>query len=560
MMGRFVSRVDMAAAGAGENGGMTDTSTHAAHDRASLLGRLRSEEIWDVVVIGGGASGLGTAIEAASRGHSTLLLEASDFAKGTSSRSTKLVHGGVRYLAQGNVGLVREALRERGLLRKNAPHLVHDLGFVVPAYDWWAGPYYGLGLKLYDVLAGKQNLGSSQQLSREAALERTPTLRQDGLRGAVLYHDGQFDDARLAVTLLLTLLDLGGLALNYLPVTGLLKEEGRLAGVRARDAETGEDFTLGARAVVNATGVFVDEVRRMDDPGAAAMLSPSQGVHLVVDRRFLPGACAVMIPRTEDGRVLFAVPWHDRVVLGTTDTPVERASLEPRAQEQEVDFILRTAAQYLDPAPTRADVLSVYVGLRPLVKGETSDGAGATAVTKAQTKTLARDHVLRVSESGLVTLTGGKWTTYRRMGEDAVNRAEQVSGLPARLSITQGLHLRGWTETPAPAPLDVYGSDAPEVAALPGADTLLHPDLPYSEAQVRWAARFELARGVEDVLSRRTRALLLNALASAGAAPRVAEILAGELDQDASWVTAQIAQYAATAAGYQLAPEPVLAD
>ena len=544
---------DMPGRGAGENGSMTDTSA-LTHDRAALLGRLRAEELWDVLVIGGGASGLGAAVEAASRGHKTLLLEASDFAKGTSSRSTKLVHGGVRYLAQGNVGLVREALRERGLLRKNAPQLVHDLGFVVPAYDWWAGPYYGLGLKMYDILAGKQNLGSSKQLSKEEALERAPTLKREGLRGAVLYHDGQFDDARLAITLLLTLLDVGGLALNDLPVTGLLKEEGQVAGALARDAESGEDFRLRARAVINATGVFVDNVRRMDDPGAAPMLSPSQGVHLVVDRRFLPGDSAVMIPRTEDGRVLFAVPWHGRVVIGTTDTPVEHVSLEPRAQEGEIAFILRTAAQYLDPAPTRADVLSVYVGLRPLVKGESSDGAGASAVTKA----LSRDHVLRVSESGLLTLTGGKWTTYRRMGEDAVNKAEQVAGLPARLSITQGLHLRGWTDAPQAEPYGVYGSDAPLVRALPGADRPLHPDLPYTEAQVRWAARFELARGVEDVLARRTRALLLNAAASAEAAPRVADILAEELGEGAPWAPAQVEQYRATAAGYQLAPENVV--
>ncbi len=556
-MNELVSRAGMTAGSAGENEDMTDFSTQAApaYDRASLLARLRAQDVWDVLVIGGGASGLGAAVEAASRGHTTLLLEASDFAKGTSSRSTKLVHGGVRYLAQGNVGLVREALHERGLLRKNAPHLVHDLGFVVPAYDWWAGPYYGLGLKMYDVLAGKQNLGSSKQLGREAALERAPTLRKEGLRGAVLYHDGQFDDARLALTLALTLLDVGGLALNSLPVTGLLKEDGRVTGVRARDAETGEDFALPAKAVINATGVFVDEVRRMDDPGASNMLSPSQGVHLVVDKRFLPGDSAVMIPRTEDGRVLFAVPWHDRVILGTTDTPVEQATLEPRAQEQEVDFILRTAAQYLDPAPTRADVLSVYVGLRPLVKGEASD-AGASAATKA----LSRDHVLRVSESGLLTLTGGKWTTYRRMGEDAVNKAEEVGGLPARLSHTQGLHLHGWTETPEAGPLDVYGSDASLVASLPGADRLLHADLPYSEAQVRWAARRELARGVEDVLSRRTRALLLNAAASAQVALRVAEILGEELGEGAIWALAQAEAYRATAAGYQLAPEPVSAD
>lgn len=522
------------------------------HTRDAILKTVRQDEPWDVLVIGGGASGLGAAVEAASRGYKTLLLEAHDFAKGTSSRSTKLVHGGVRYLAQGNIGLVREALRERGLLRKNAPHLVRDMSFVVPAYDWWAGPFYGLGLKMYDVLAGKLGLGSSKLLNKEEALAHTPTLQPEGLRGGILYHDGQFDDSRLSVTLVQTLLDQGGFALNYAPVTGLLKEDGKVVGATARDAESGEDFRVRARAVVNATGVFVDQIRRMDEPGAPDMLSPSQGVHVVVDKRFLPLECAIMIPRTEDGRVLFAVPWHDHVVIGTTDTPVPQATLEPRALPEEIDFILRTAGQYLNPAPTRADVRSVYVGLRPLVKAETTDGVGGTAQSTAG---LSRDHVLRVAPSNLITLTGGKWTTYRKMGEDAVNKAAEVAGLAERLSLTQGLRLRGWTQEAEGEPFGVYGSDAAKVRGLPGADALLHPDLPYVEAQVRWAAREELARTVEDVLSRRTRALLLNASASIAAAPRVAQLLAEELGQGASWVAAQVAQYTELARGYQLQPE-----
>ncbi len=519
-----------------------------APTRTELLAQLQTPEPWDVIVIGGGASGLGSAVEAATRGYRTLLLEAFDYAKGTSSRSTKLVHGGVRYLAQGNISLVREALHERGLLRQNAPHLVHDLSFVVPAYDWWAGPFYGIGLKVYDLLAGRLNLGSSKNLDAERALERAPTLKREGLRGGILYFDGQFDDARLAVTLLRTLLDAGGVAVNYAPVTGLLKnEEGKVAGVRARDAETGAEFELRAKSVINATGVFVDQIRHMDDPGANAMLSPSQGVHVVVPRRFLPGDSAIMIPRTEDGRVLFAVPWHDHTVIGTTDTPVPEASLEPRALPEEIDFILRTAAQYMDPAPTRADVLSVYVGLRPLVKAEKTDGAGSTAQ-------LSRDHVIRISESGLLTLTGGKWTTYRRMGEDAVNRAAVLGGLPERLTTTPALHLHGWTQHPEAEPWGVYGTDAARVRELPGADALLHPELPYTEAQVRFAARFEQARTVEDVLSRRTRALLIGARAASEAAPRVAAILAEELGFDASWQAAQVQEFQALARGYQLDP------
>ncbi|UQN08239.1 glycerol-3-phosphate dehydrogenase/oxidase [Deinococcus sp. QL22] len=513
--------------------------------RSSQLNALNASDQWDLIIIGGGATGLGAAVDAATRGYRTLLLEAHDFAKGTSSRSTKLVHGGVRYLAQGNIGLVREALRERGLLRRNAPHLVRDLGFVVPAYNWWAGPYYGVGLKLYDLLAGKLNLASSKQLGRDAALQRAPTLRHDGLRGGILYFDGQFDDARLAITLLRTFQNAGGTALNYLPVTGLIKTRGRVAGVLVRDAETGEEFELRARGVINATGVFVDEIRRMDEPDAAKMLSLSQGVHLVVDKRFLPGDSAVMIPRTDDGRVLFAVPWHDRVVLGTTDTSVERATMEPRPLEEEVEFILRTAARYLDPSPGRTDVLSVFAGLRPLVKAEKDQSTAA----------LSRDHVLRVAESGLVTITGGKWTTYRKMGEDTINKSAEVAGLPPRECRTQRLHLHGWTERTGGA-LQAYGSDADAVLQLEGADRRLHPDLPDLEAQVRWAARFELARTVEDVLSRRTRALLLNARASLEAAPRVAELLAEELGHDPAWQAEQVVQYQQLASAYQLPGRP----
>jgi glycerol-3-phosphate dehydrogenase len=523
--------------------------------RPALLAAATAPETWDLLVIGGGASGLGTALEAATRGHRTLLLEAHDYAKGTSSRSTKLVHGGVRYLAQGNVSLVREALRERGLLRRNAPHLVRDLGFVVPAYTWWSAPFYGLGLGLYDLLAGRLGLGRSRFLDKSAALRHTPTLQPKGLRGGILYFDGQFDDARLAVTLLRTLEDHGGTALNYAPVVGLLKEGGRVVGARFRDAETGQDHEVRARAVVNATGVWVDEVRRLDDPQVRPMLSPSQGSHVVVDRRFLPGDSAVMIPRTDDGRVLFAVPWQGRVVIGTTDTPVPQASFEPRPLEEEIEFILKTAGRYLTPAPTRADVLSAYTGLRPLVRNEKSDGVGSTAATS--TAGLSRDHIIRISEGGLITLTGGKWTTYRRMGEDTVDRAERLAGLPERLTITPGLHLHGWShEARSPETGEdhwrVYGSEAARVQTLPGADVLLHPDLPYSEAELRWGVRFESARTVEDLLARRTRALLLNARASRAAAPRAAALLAEELGQDGAWAQAQVEAYQALALGYQL--------
>lgn len=501
--------------------------------REDLLTTLRQTPEWDLIIIGGGATGLGAAVEAVTRGYKTLLLEKYDFAKGTSSRSTKLIHGGVRYLAQGNLPLVREALYERGLLRQNAPHLVSDRTFIVPSYTPWSQLFFGIGLKLYDGLSGRLSFGHSRFLSERDTLSYLPTLKPEGLKGGIAYHDGQFDDARLAIALLRTCLDHGGIALNYLPVTGLMKDNSKIIGVRAEDAETGETFELRAKAVINATGVFVDAVRQMDEPTAPKILSPSQGIHLVVDRRFLPGTAALMIPKTADGRVLFAIPWHDRVVIGTTDTPVQAVEYEPRPLPEEIGFILQTAAQYLDPAPQSADILSIFVGLRPLVQADSTTSTAA----------LSREHTIRISESGLITLTGGKWTTYRKMGEDGVNQAARLANLPHQPTVTAQLPLHGWTQWLPPEPLTVYGSDAPLVQALPGADSPLHPRLPYTEAEVRWAVRYELARTVEDVLSRRTRSLLLDAIASAEAAPRVAVLLAEELGQDETWQHQQTRAY-----------------
>ena len=506
--------------------------------RPAILAKAIKDQVWDVVVIGGGASGLGTAVEAASRGYSILLLEAHDYAKGTSSRSTKLVHGGVRYLAQGNLHLVRESLHERGVLKRNAPHLVHDLGFLIAAYQGWRIPFYGVGLKIYDLLAGKLNLQPSRHLGRDAAAGHVTTLRTEGLKGGVLYFDAQFDDARLAVTLMRTLEGLGGVALNAAPVTGLIKTEGRITGVTFRDAEAGETYVVRARTVINATGIFADQVRHLDDPEAEPLLSPSQGVHIVVSRRFLPGDTALMIPRTEDGRVLFAVPWHDRTLIGTTDTAVPEISLEPRALESEIDFILRTAAAYLKPAPQRADILSVFAGLRPLVK----------ASSHAQTRKLSRDHVIAVSDSGLITLTGGKWTTYRRMGQDTVDRAAEMAGLKSASSCSESLRLHGWSDAENAT---IYGSDEATIRALPSADVPLHPNLPYSEAEVRWAVRCEQARTLEDVLARRLRALLLDASASIVVASRVAAIMAEDLGRDEDWQAVQVAAYADLAKGYR---------
>jgi len=519
----------------------------AAMRRDELLRHLESPQPWDMIIIGGGATGLGTAVEAAGRGYRTLLLEQGDFAQGTSSRSTKLIHGGVRYLQQGNLSLVLEALHERGLLIRNAPHLVHNLSFVIPLYDWWEGPFYGIGLKLYDVLAGKLGLGPSCLLSREETLQLIPTVEPHGLRGGVSYHDGQFDDARLAVSLALTLADLGGTALTYLPVTGIIKEGGLVAGVQARDLETGREYSIRGRTVINAAGPFIDGVRRMVDPAVKGLITPSQGVHLVLDGSFLPGESAIMVPHTDDGRVLFAVPWHSRTIVGTTDTPVPEALLEPRPLAVEINFLLAHAARYLTRHPQRSDVLSVFAGIRPLVS---SDDGGDTA-------SLSRDHTLLVESSGLVTIAGGKWTTYRKMGEDAVSAAAQVAGLDEYPSVSANLRIHGWQESGDPVdPLQVYGSDRPGLEKLlidnPTLGEALHPALPYCLAQVIWGVRFEWARTVEDILARRTRALLLDARSSIAAAPRVAELMARELGQNHAWQEAQVAAFSKLAKGYLL--------
>ena len=513
--------------------------------RSDSLDRVRSaEEPFDFAIIGGGATGLGIAVDAASRGHRVALFEQADFAKGTSSRSTKLVHGGVRYLRQGNVPLVLEALRERGRLAQNAPHLVRDLAFVIPTYAWWEGPFYGIGMKVYDGLAGKLGFGPSRHLSREETLALLPTVEREHLTGGVVYHDGQFDDARLAVNLAQTAEALGAAMLNYCQCVGLVKESGRVAGLEIRDVETGEEFTVRARAVINATGVFVDDVRRMDDAAAAEMVAVSQGIHIVLPRRFLPGETALMVPRTADGRVLFAVPWHGCVVVGTTDTPLPCPTPEPRALHEERDFVMEHARRHLANDPTDADVLSIFAGQRPLVRA----GGGATA-------SLSRDHTIVVSESGLVTITGGKWTTYRQMAEDAVDRAETVAEIEARPCRTAELSIHGATRAAiGPANLQVYGTAAEPLAALIASAATwaapLHPALPYQRGEVVWHARHEMARTVEDVLARRTRALLLNARAAIEAAPNVAKILTAELGRDAAWEQAQVTAFTALARGY----------
>ncbi|NTV71789.1 MAG: glycerol-3-phosphate dehydrogenase/oxidase [Azonexaceae bacterium] len=488
--------------------------------RIDSLATLRDPRPWDVLIIGGGASGLGAAVDAAARGYRTLLVEARDFASGTSMCSTKLIHGGVRYLRQGDIGMVRHALRERSLLLQNAPHLVHPLAFIIPAWNQIDRLMFAGGLKLYDLLAGGDNLENSRSLNPQEVIAALPGLKSTGLCGGIRYWDGQFDDARLAITLMRTATDLGATCLNYLPAIGLLKTNDRVTGAVLRDAETGEEFEVTARAIINASGVHADSVRQLDDAKAQPLLTPSQGIHLVFDADFLPGQQALMIPKTEDGRVMFAIPWQGKVLLGTTDTPRPelRQLDDPQPLEAEIDFLLRTAAGVLTRPPTRADIRSAFAGLRPLVHPDNTDGKSTAA--------LSREHAILVSPGGLITLTGGKWTTYRLMAEQVIDRAIGLAGLNAAPCATRTLKLHGYTEGAAS---DAYGTDAPQVGALPGHDQRLHPNLPYSEAMVRFAIRHEAARTIEDILARRTRALFHDAAAAETTIERIAEIFAEEL-------------------------------
>jgi len=536
-------------------------------DRAAQLERLRQADRFDLIVVGGGATGLGVALDAAARGFKVCCLERDDFAKGTSSRATKLVHGGVRYLAQGNVALVREALAERATLLANAPHLAQPLPFVVPGYHWWERPYYGAGLSLYDALAGRRGLGRTRWLSSGQTRQALPTVRSQGLSGGVQYWDAQFDDARLAVTLARTAIAQGAVVLNHLPVDGLVREAGKVCGVQARDAETGERFELRASCVVNATGVWVDALRDMDSPPDGhrrpPMVAPSQGTHIVVDREFLPGRAALMVPQTRDGRVLFVVPWLGHTILGTTDTPRKDLAAEPEPFHDDVEFILGEAGRYLDRPPKRRDIRSIWVGLRPLVRDDDEEAGN--------TKALSREHVVRVGHSGLVTVTGGKWTTYRAMADDVLDRCmdaglieRRAGGLTERLALlgapdSRSLQSSGTTAAPGTALCDppgehLYGSEASRLHQLPGADRWLwrHGDGGLSEAMVRFAVRHELARRLEDVLARRCRLLFLDAARAESLIEPVADLLADELGRPIA--QSERDEFAALARRYRTAP------
>ena len=495
--------------------------------------------VWDLAIIGGGSSGLGVALDALSRGLKVALFEKADFAKGTSSRSTKLVHGGVRYLAQGDVMLVLEALKERGRLLQNAPHVTFDQPFIIPIYSFFDRLKYTVGLKVYDWMAGKLRIGKSLFLSKSETLERLPQIKEKGLLGGVVYHDGQFDDARLALNLAQTCHKMGASVLNYVKVSQLTKDkEGIIDGVVVKDLVANTDLKIKAKAVVNATGVFADKINRMDIPGTPKSIQPSQGIHLVLDQSFLGGSDALMIPETSDGRVLFAVPWHGKLVVGTTDTIREKPKLEPEPLQREIEFVLKTAGDYLVKKPTREDVLAAFAGLRPLAAPK----EGST-----KTKEISRSHKVLVSKSHLITITGGKWTTFRKMGEDTVDAYYKTKGLPPSKSQSADLRIHGFTERPASGHLAIYGEDASHILDLeknnPVLANRLHPDYPYAEAEVVWAVRNEMAVKVEDVLSRRIRLLILDAKAALAAAPRVAELMAEVLGKDETWISAELKDF-----------------
>ncbi|TLP70526.1 glycerol-3-phosphate dehydrogenase/oxidase [Maribacter sp. ACAM166] len=522
---------------------------HSVFDRKVITAHLENETDWDLIIIGGGATGLGIAMDGVTRGYKTLLVEQSDFAKGTSSRSTKLVHGGVRYLAQGNIDLVREALYERGLLLKNAPHLTKNQSFIIPSYSWWNAIFYTTGLKVYDFLSGKLSLGNSSFLTKSKTLQRIETIRRDKLKGGVVYQDGQFDDARLAVNIAQTCLEKGATLLNYFKVTDLLKKDnGSIRGVAVTDRETDRTYTLNGKVIINATGVFADDILKLDNPKGKNMIRPSQGIHLVLDSTFLPGKDAIMIPKTDDGRVLFLVPWHGKVVVGTTDTLIDEHSIEPRALEKEIDFILSNANAYLTKEVTKKDVLSIFAGLRPLA---------APADKTDKTKEISRSHKIVTSNSGLISVIGGKWTTFRRMAQDTIDNAIRLKMLPKKHCVTQDLRIHGAKESNDRSDhLYVYGSDQEGIHELinekPKLGKRIHSEAVFLKAEVVWAARYEMARTVEDVLARRVRLLFLNARVAIESARVVAAILAEELGKDGDWELEQVRHFTGIASHYML--------
>ncbi len=510
-------------------------------DRARNLVKLSEVKVWDLVVIGGGASGLGVAVDACSRGLQVLLIDQHDFGKGTSSRSTKLVHGGVRYLKNGQLSMVIEALKERGIMLKNAPHLVRNLSFVIPTYDWWTTPFYGIGLKIYDLMAGKLGFGPSEMLSKAETIRRIPNVNQEGLNGGIIYHDGQFDDARMAISLAQTVEQLKGTVLNYVKFDSFVYHENKVTGIEATDTLQGKSYSIKAKSIVNATGVFAENILKMDAPDSPIRIKPSQGIHIVLDKSFLRSENAIMVPNTTDGRVLFAVPWKEVVIVGTTDTEIQDISIEPKANEDEIDFILRNAEMYMTRKPKRSDIKSVFAGLRPLISND-----------ERPSKDVSRKHLVYQNGSGIFHLLGGKWTTYRQMGKDAVDEIVSSLKLNTGRSQTESLRIFGYAEdTNWNSPLHVYGSEAATVRSM-GSVEPLSDIIPITEAQVIYAVRMEMAQTLEDVLARRTRCLLIDAKESIRLAPIIAEIMAKEFNVGENWQEEQIKLFLDLASNYHL--------
>ena len=512
-------------------------------NRIKSLKKISKKKIWDLVIIGGGSSGLGIAVDSASRGYKTLLIEKYDFSKGTSSRSTKLVHGGVRYLQNGDISLVIEALRERGIMRKNAPHLVRDLSFVIPSYDWWNSPFYGIGLKIYDMMSGKLGLGPSTLLSREEIIKLIPNVKKNGLKGGVIYHDGQFDDARMAISLAQTAENHGATLINYFGVEDLIKENEMIAGVIARDSIENKTYKIMAKGVINATGVFSDSITNLDIKKRKKTIVPSQGVHIVLDKSFLAGNHAIMVPHTTDGRVLFAVPWNNYVIVGTTDTQIEKSNIEPIPLDEEIKFILKNAGSYMKSAPTFKDIKSVFAGLRPLAAPENNEKA---------TKEISRHHKVTVSTSGLISILGGKWTTYRKMAEDTVNTARSVAGLQERECITHNLTIHGYDYSSNwENPIHFYGTDIEKIENLcSDGNSSISEKFFISKNQIIWSIRNEMAMTLEDVMARRTRSLFLDARESLKIAPKVLEIMAKEMKKNIDWIKNESANFEKVARNY----------
>lgn len=497
--------------------------------REDMLAQLREDVLWDVVVIGGGATGTGIAVDAASRGLKVVLLEAQDFSAGTSSRSTKLIHGGVRYMKNPrDWGLVREALKERRLLIQNAPHLVHSKPFILPCYKKWEREFYTVGLGIYAAMTyGGYGIGRTSSLSREETMSRLPGVKAEGLMGGVQFYDGQFDDARLAVALMRTAHDQGALTLNYMPVTGIEYRGGWIQSVTATDKETGEEFRIRTKMVFNAAGAWVDPIRRMIDPEASTLVQVSRGSHILLDKSFMPGETGMLIPKTRDGRVLFAIPWHDMLLVGTTDVEQREADFDPKVSDEEIDFMIETASGYLDKPITRADVKATFAGLRPLFNPQATGSAGGTAK-------VSREHAVLPEFGNMITVTGGKWTAYRKMAEHAMTEATLRHLVAPRLCVTKTLPILN-DETWDPAALEVEAerSDAADDKVV---------------AYALYCREFEAARTAEDVLFRRLRLGQMNEARTNELLPKVRAAFAGEAEVEQEVAAAVEASEAAVGA------------